>query len=168
MPPPNLYAHVQHFLPISHMRPRVRRAPGLPCALCLTRVEEKNGPTRAEHAARLRSLATMKLLPCGMTMNLFPLHELRKGLRVIRMPARQCGAIFDDVAVGPGHAAFVELPRHVVIRAEDVEIPGVDAFDHEVYGLLRCPGAIRFFAAAARGETGEYMTGDHQMRIDAA
>jgi hypothetical protein len=32
--PLNLYAHVRFLLPNLHMRPRVQRAPGLPCALC--------------------------------------------------------------------------------------------------------------------------------------
>ena len=33
MPPPNLYARVRILLHLLHTRPRVRRAPGLPCAL---------------------------------------------------------------------------------------------------------------------------------------
>ena len=30
----SLYAHVQHSYAQSHMRPRVQRASGIPCALC--------------------------------------------------------------------------------------------------------------------------------------
>src|SRR5882762_1341116 len=39
MPPPNLYARVRHFLCDLHTGPRVRRAPGLPCALLFERVK---------------------------------------------------------------------------------------------------------------------------------
>jgi hypothetical protein len=35
MPPLNLYARVRISLCILHTRPRVQRAPGIPCALCL-------------------------------------------------------------------------------------------------------------------------------------
>ena len=95
---------------------------------------------------------------------LFPLHELRKRLRIIRMPARQRGTIFHDIAGSPQHAPFVERPWHVIVRAQDVEIAGVDARDHEVDGLLGRPGAGRLLGAAARGQRREDVTGDHQMR----
>ena len=37
MSQPNLYARVRTFLCTLHARPRVRRAPGLPCALAIER-----------------------------------------------------------------------------------------------------------------------------------
>jgi hypothetical protein len=40
MPPPNLYARVRILLLPLHARPRVRRAPGLPCALSVLRANE--------------------------------------------------------------------------------------------------------------------------------
>src|SRR4051812_15376844 len=82
---------------------------------------------------------------------LLPLHKLRERFRKVRMPARQRGAVFDDVAGGPQHAPFVELPRHIVVRTEDVEVAGIDARDHEIDGLLRRPGSIGLLAAASRG-----------------
>ena len=94
----------------------------------------------------------------------FPLHKLRERIRIIRMPARQRGTVLHDIAGSPQHAPFVELPRHVIVRAENVEIAGVDARDHEVDGLLGRPGAGRLLGAAARGQRGEDVTGDHQMR----
>ena len=108
--------------------------------------------TRAEHAARLRSLVTVKLSPCGMTMILLPLHELRERLRIIRMPARQRRAVFDDVAGGPGHAPLVELPRHVVVGAENVEITGIDMrsiMKSTVCSGVQAPGGL-FVCGRAR------------------
>jgi hypothetical protein len=37
MPPLNLYARVRVLVHTLHARPRVQRAPGFPCALCLWR-----------------------------------------------------------------------------------------------------------------------------------
>src|SRR5437879_3001954 len=79
------------------------------------------------------------------------------------MPARQRRAVFDDVARRPKDPPLVEASRHVVVGTQDVEIPGVDSFDHEVDGLLRCPGPGRFFGAAPRGEAREYETGNQKM-----
>jgi hypothetical protein len=52
MPPLNLYARVHIFLCILHTRPRVQRAPGIPCALLFSRVNLIK--TRAHRAARAR------------------------------------------------------------------------------------------------------------------
>jgi len=49
-----LYAHVQLPLAQSHMRPRVQRASGIPCALWLERAK-RNWKPRAKWAARLRT-----------------------------------------------------------------------------------------------------------------
>src|SRR5260221_9443693 len=94
------------------------------------------------------------------------LHERRKRLGKIRMPARQRGAVFDDVARGPQDPPLVELSRHVVVRAENVKVSGLDPLDHEIDGLLRRPGRIRFFGAAVRGQAGKDKTGDEKMRAD--
>src|SRR5258708_28313628 len=78
------------------------------------------------------------------------LHKRRERLGKIRMPARQRGAVFDDVARGPQDPPFVELSRHVVVRAENVKVSGLDPFDHEIDGLLPRPARIPFFGAAVR------------------
>ena len=49
-----LYARVR-FLRTLHTRPRVQRAPGIPCALCLLRVTRTRRPARAHGAARTRN-----------------------------------------------------------------------------------------------------------------
>jgi len=52
MPPLNLYARVRIFLCNLHTRPRVQRAPGFPCALCLKgeRSTQASGASRREIA----------------------------------------------------------------------------------------------------------------------
>jgi hypothetical protein len=55
MPPLNLYARVRISLCILHTRPRVQRAPGIPCTLLFWRVNPIK--TRAHCAARPRSHA---------------------------------------------------------------------------------------------------------------
>src|ERR1700730_7779077 len=55
MPPLNLYAHVRISLCILPTRPRVHRAPGIPCALLFSRVNPIK--TRAHRVARPRSRA---------------------------------------------------------------------------------------------------------------
>jgi len=48
-----LYAHVQLSLAQSHMRPRVQRASGIPCALWIERARsfwQTSGATRRENA----------------------------------------------------------------------------------------------------------------------
>ena len=67
-------------------------------------------------------------------------------------------------------ARFTERPRGGPARQRSRArwIAGVEAFDHEVDGLLWRPGAGRLLAAAPRGQPGKDMAGDHQMRADAA
>src|SRR3984893_12162337 len=55
MSPLNLYARVHISLCILHTRPRVQRAPAIPCALLFSRVNPIK--TRAHRAARMRSHA---------------------------------------------------------------------------------------------------------------
>src|ERR1700738_3096075 len=53
MPPLNLYARVRISLCSLHTRPRVQRAPGLPCALCSQGgqcIEQDSGDQRRENA----------------------------------------------------------------------------------------------------------------------
>src|ERR1700676_5482437 len=97
-----------------------------------------------------------------------PLHKFRKSLPIIRMPARQRGAVFDDVAGGPQNPPLIEPPRHVVVRTEDIKVAGAGAFDHEVDGLLCRPGRGRLLGAALRREAGEDEPGNEQMRADLA
>ena len=54
MLPLNLYARVRFLLCTLHTRPRVQRAPGLPCALFQFR-GRKSGKPRAIRAARMRT-----------------------------------------------------------------------------------------------------------------
>jgi hypothetical protein len=54
------------------------------------------------------------------------LHKSSKGLGAIRMPARQRGPVFDDVARGPENPPLVELTRHIVVRAQDIKVSGLD------------------------------------------
>ena len=79
------------------------------------------------------------------------------------MPPRKRGPVFDDVACGPKNPPLVELSRHIVIRAQDVEISGAYSFDHEVDGLLRCPGAGRLLGPALCREAGEDEAGNQKM-----
>src|SRR3979411_2400912 len=46
MPPPNLYARVRILLNLLHASHRVRRAPGLPCALISERTNEMQSSGR--------------------------------------------------------------------------------------------------------------------------
>src|SRR5258708_14905399 len=62
MPPLNLYARVRISLCILHTRPRVQRAPGMPCALLFSRVNPIK--TRAHRAARPRRYVLMKQNAC--------------------------------------------------------------------------------------------------------
>jgi hypothetical protein len=57
---------------------------------------------------------------------LFILHKRRKGLGVIRVPAR---AGFHDVARGPENPPLVELTRHIVVRAQDIKVSGLDPLE---------------------------------------
>jgi hypothetical protein len=53
LPPLNLYARVRFLLCNLHTRPRVQRAPGLPCALCIMRgwnEMQSPGASRRENA----------------------------------------------------------------------------------------------------------------------
>src|SRR5229473_2699825 len=116
-------------------------------------------PRRGRHL----SLMLASLIPLS-----FILHKRSKRLGVIRMPARQRGPVFDDVAGRPENPPLIELSRHVVVRTENIEISGPDPLDHEVDGLLRRPGPGRLLGAAFRGETGKGEAGDEKMRADAA
>src|SRR5258708_25914681 len=91
------------------------------------------------------------------------LHKFGKSLGIIRMPTRQRGPVFDDVAGRPENPALVEASRHIVVRTQDVEISGVDPFDQEVNGLRRRPGSGRLLAAALCCEAGEDESGNEQM-----
>jgi hypothetical protein len=73
MPPLNLYARVRFFLCTLHTRPRVQRAPGIPCPLLFARVNlsklgriaprEREGMSFMKHNAR------------GESGRLFPIQE---------------------------------------------------------------------------------------------
>ena len=64
MLPPNLYARVRVLCAQLHARPRVRRAPGLPCALYFFR-GQRNAKPRADRAARSRSHVQSSSPPPG-------------------------------------------------------------------------------------------------------
>src|SRR5216684_496328 len=105
----------------------------------------------------------------GMTTTrLGLLHKRSKGRGVVRMPARQGRAIFDDVARCPEDPPLVKTSGHVVIGAQNVKVAGVQPLDHEVDGLLRRPGPGRLLGAALGGKPGEYKTRNHQVRADPA
>jgi hypothetical protein len=57
MLPLNLYARVRFCLRVWHMRPRVRRAPGFPCALCF-----RGGDFCQNSDAARREIAELHLL----------------------------------------------------------------------------------------------------------
>ena len=84
------------------------------------------------------------------------------------MPSGQRGAVFDDVARCPQNPALVEAPRHIIIRAQDVEIPGLHVFHHKVDGLLRRPGPGRLVGPALGGKPGENESGDQKVSTDLA
>src|SRR6266478_8917652 len=96
------------------------------------------------------------------------LHKRGKGLGIIRMPSRQRGPVFDDVAGRPENPPLVEVSRYIIVRTQDVEISGVDPLDHEIDGLLRRPGSGRLLAAALGGKAGKDETPAHKVSADAA
>ena len=51
-------------------------------------------------------------------------HVLSKGLNVVWMPARKCGAVLDNIAGSPEDTLFVLLAGSLVVLAEDVELVG--------------------------------------------
>ena len=55
---------------------------------------------------------------------------------MVRIPARQCEPVIDNVSDGPEHAPLAEAPRHVVIGTEDVEIARLETLDHEIDRLF--------------------------------
>src|SRR5216683_7718834 len=68
MPPLNLYARVRISLCILHTRPRVQRAPGLPCALCALRgwkTTQKLGRIAPRECEPARLLSTVIARECG-------------------------------------------------------------------------------------------------------
>src|ERR1700682_2845759 len=94
------------------------------------------------------------------------LHKRSKGRGVVRMPARQGRAVFNDVARRPEDPPLVKTSGHVVIGAQNVKVAGIQPLDHEVDGLLRSPGPGRLLGAALGGKPGEYKTRNHQVRGD--
>ncbi len=82
---------------------------------------------------------------------------------IILVPARKRRAVFDDVADRPGHAALVKGAGDVVVWAKDIEIAALQAFDHEIDGLFRCPGGRGFFAAVTLCKAGEDKARDQKM-----
>src|SRR5215208_3828913 len=59
------------------------------------------------------------------------LHEICEGLGVVRMPAREGWPVLDDVARRPQNASLVERARHLIVRAQDVEVPLTEPLHHE-------------------------------------
>jgi hypothetical protein len=80
----------------------------------------------------------------------FQTEERRELVLIVRMPARQRRAVADDVFGGPQNAPVVDVPCHVVVGADDIEIPGSHPGDEHVGDLLRHPGAGRFGGSARR------------------
>src|SRR5262245_52354417 len=66
------------------------------------------------------------------------------------MPARECGAVLDDVVGGPPNAPRVHRAGDLVVRAEDVEVAGGQVLDEEVDDLVRRPRRGRFLDPARR------------------
>src|SRR3954451_25047100 len=83
------------------------------------------------------------------------LHESLERRSIVWVPAREGWAVLDNVAGGPKDAPLIDGPRHVVVRAKDVEIPHRQALQHEVYGLLRRPGGRRLLGPALGGQRRE-------------
>src|ERR1700761_43784 len=94
---------------------------------------EPVGDTAAHAGARRRMSGR------GKRRRLLLLRKRREGVGMIGIPARKRGPVLDDVTRRPKDAPFVEAPRHVIIRTQDVEVAGVDTLDHEVDGLFRRP-----------------------------
>jgi len=62
LPPLNLYARVRFFVHPLHTRPRVQRAPGIPCALWFLWAD-CSSTARAHRAARWRTCIWMSSIP---------------------------------------------------------------------------------------------------------
>ncbi|EZP50470.1 hypothetical protein BW41_03141 [Sphingomonas sp. RIT328] len=84
---------------------------------------------------------------------------------MIGMPARQRGAIGEEVARRPGDAPGVLLRRRLIVRAEDVEIAVREPLEHQRDDLLArpCAGGL---LGPRRGHAGIGEAGDQQMRAD--
>ena len=75
MPPLNLYARVRLFMCILHTRPRVQRAPGLPCALSWAEGFLQNfgrHPRRGNANAYLLQMTVRALKSCRVSDRLAP------------------------------------------------------------------------------------------------
>src|ERR1700722_20017274 len=80
------------------------------------------------------------------------------------MPARQRRPVLDDISCGPQNPALIDMPGHIIVRAENVKVFDRQLVDHEVDGLLRCPRGGGLFGAAFGGQSGKDETGDEKMR----
>ena len=74
-----------------------------------------------------------------------------EGFGEIRVPARQSGTVFDDVAGAPFDPPSIDLARHFIVRAEDVEVASCHRIEHEIGHLPGRPGTLRLVDYAAPG-----------------
>src|SRR5690349_24616359 len=107
---------------------------------------------RPERPRRQKDQSTSHALTAG--------EEFREGVLVIGMPARQRRAILDEIARRPKNPTLVHGARHVIVRAEDVEVPAPKRLEEKVYDLFGPPCTGRLVAAASCGEPREGPAGN--------
>src|SRR4029453_3812491 len=77
------------------------------------------------------------------------LHEGRECVGPVRMPARERGAVLDDVVRSPLDATLVDCAGALVVRAQDVEVARREMLEHEIDDLVARP-CPRCLATALR------------------
>jgi hypothetical protein len=80
------------------------------------------------------------------------------------VPARQRWPVLDDISRGPQNPTLIDVPGHIIVRAENIKVSGRQLFDHEVDGLLRRPRGGGLFGTAFGGQSGKDETGDGSCR----
>jgi hypothetical protein len=79
----------RHSCALWHMRPRVQRAPGIPCALSLQERDNEIGKTRANHAARTGTYVPSSLRANG-SRECAPDDRLREAIHLSACRAMDC------------------------------------------------------------------------------
>ena len=71
------------------------------------------------------------------------------------MPARQGGAVANDVLGCPEDAPIVDVASYVIIGADDLEVARRHCRHHEIDNLLWRPRSRRLLSATAGGHAGK-------------
>jgi hypothetical protein len=103
--PLNLYAHVRFVCTVLHMRPRVQRAPGLPCALSFQGEDFKHnsGESRRENANAYPRAVILRSEPFGEPKDGHePVRLILRGSPAVRAHREACTSSDNGEAVARG------------------------------------------------------------------